>query len=214
MDMDDVRQELLMAYAAGRLAEPVALAIATHAALNPQAQAAVRAYEEVGGRFLEEIDPEPLAPDSLDTIMALLDKPVVAHRQRVTLSQDPSIPAVLARYLPAPIDQLPWKRLGPVAEYPLLKGIGGYKTQLLRIQAGRKVPQHTHDGNELTVVLRGAYSDGIGHYARGDLSVADGSIKHQPKADEGEECLCLAVTDAKLRLTGTIGRLLNPFIRF
>ena len=121
---------------------------------------------------------------------------------------------MLAQYLPAPIDQLPWKRLGPVAEYPLLKEVSGYKTQLLRIQAGRKVPQHTHDGNELTVVLRGAYNDGIGHYARGDLSVADGSIKHQPKADEGEECLCLAVTDARLRLTGTIGRLLNPFIRF
>ncbi|HEX2528056.1 MAG TPA: ChrR family anti-sigma-E factor [Geminicoccus sp.] len=212
--MDDVRQELLMAFAAGRLAEPVTLAIATHVALNPKAHAVVRAYEELGGRFLEELEPEPLPPGSLDAVMALLDTPPVTPRPRTGIQQDPSIPPVLARYLPAPIDQLPWKRLGPVAEYPLLKEVAGYKTQLLRIQAGRKVPQHTHDGNELTVVLRGAYGDGIGHYARGDLSVADGSINHQPKADEGEECLCLAVTDARLRLTGTLGRLLNPFIRF
>jgi putative transcriptional regulator len=31
-------------------------------------------------------------------------------------------------------------------------------------------------------------------------------------ADEGQDCLCLAVTDARLRLTGPLGRLLNPFM--
>jgi putative transcriptional regulator len=35
-----------------------------------------------------------------------------------------------------------------------------------------------------------------------------------PTADDDGDCVCLAVTDAPLRLTGPIGRLFNPFIRF
>ena len=90
----------------------------------------------------------------------------------------------------------------------------GYRTTLIRVRAGRMVPQHTHEGNELTVVLRGAFHDETGHYVRGDLAIADASVDHRPIADEGEDCLCLAVTDAPLRLTGRFGRFLNPFIRF
>ena len=43
---------------------------------------------------------------------------------------------------------------------------------------------------------------------------ADGSLDHRPTADPGQDCLCLTVTDAPRRLTGWIGRWLNPFIRF
>jgi putative transcriptional regulator len=33
-------------------------------------------------------------------------------------------------------------------------------------------------------------------------------------ADEGEECLCLAVLDAPVRLRGLLGRVANPFLKF
>ena len=187
--------------------------MATHVALNPRARGLVRGFEEIGGRFFEELEPEAMVPGSLDSVMAMLDQPALPTRALPRFDQDASVPGVLAKYLSAPLERLEWKRFGPIAEYPLLENVKGYKTRLMRIQAGRKVPQHTHDGNELTVVLRGSYGDGIGHYARGDLSVADPSIDHQPAADEGEDCLCLAVTDARLRLTGTFGRFLNPFVR-
>lgn len=226
MDMDDLRHEMLMAYAAGRLPEPVALAIATHVALDPAARAMLRLYEEVGGQFLEELEPAPLREGSLEAVMARLDDPqgpaLAAPADPLTstarcsgpaVRQDPGVPAVLARYLPAPLAQLDWKRFGPVAEYPLLEEAQGYRTRLISIRSGRKAPQHTHDGHELTVVLRGAYHDGFAHYGRGALSIADGSIDHQPVVEEGEECLCLTVTDAPLRLTGTLTRFLNPFIR-
>ena len=45
------------------------------------------------------------------------------------------------------------------------------------------------------------------------MSEADSHVDHRPVADEDEDCLCLIVTDAPLRLTGWLGRLLNPFIR-
>ena len=82
------------------------------------------------------------------------------------------------------------------------------------MRAGRQVPQHTHEGSELTVVLDGAFHDETGHYGRGDLVIADSSLDHRPTADEEQDCLCLAVTDAPLRLTGRFGRFFNPFIRF
>ncbi len=75
------------------------------------------------------------------------------------------------------------------------------------------MPVHTHEGTELTLVLAGAFSDAHGHFLRGDVAEADASVEHQPVADPGEDCLCLAVTDAPLRLTGPFGRLLNPFLR-
>jgi putative transcriptional regulator len=65
----------------------------------------------------------------------------------------------------------------------------------------------------MTLVLAGGFSDESGHFVRGDVAEADPSVNHQPVADPGEDCLCLAVTDAPLRLTGPFGRLLNPFLR-
>jgi putative transcriptional regulator len=84
---------------------------------------------------------------------------------------------------------------------------------LLRIVPGRAMPQHTHRGNEMTLVLRGDYDDESGHFAAGDLAVTDDTIDHRPVAGKMEDCIALAVTDAPIRLTGRFGRLLNPFLR-
>jgi putative transcriptional regulator len=65
----------------------------------------------------------------------------------------------------------------------------------------------------LTLVLAGGFSDASGHYLKGDVAVADPSVDHRPVADAGADCLCLAVTDAPLRLTGRFGRYLNAFLR-
>jgi len=67
---------------------------------------------------------------------------------------------------------------------------------------------------EFEGLLAGGFSDGDRQYQRGDFSFSDGEIDHSPVADDDGECLCLTVTDAPLRLTGPLMRLLNPFIRF
>jgi putative transcriptional regulator len=84
---------------------------------------------------------------------------------------------------------------------------------LYRIRAGKKMPQHTHEGSEYTLVIRGAFSDVTGRYGRGDVAISDEDLDHTPIAEAGEECLCFAVMDAPLRLTGPIGRFLNRFVR-
>ena len=74
------------------------------------------------------------------------------------------------------------------------------------------MPQHTHDGVESTIVLKGAFSDETGRYARGDVAIATADHDHAPVADASEECICFAVIDGPLRLTGPIGRVLNLFV--
>ena len=83
---------------------------------------------------------------------------------------------------------------------------------MLRIPAGKPVPEHGHRGRELTLVLKGAFRDGDLLFARGDVEDADEHLEHQPIATEREDCICLAVTDAPLRLKSLAARIVQPFI--
>ena len=80
------------------------------------------------------------------------------------------------------------------------------------IKAGRRMPAHTHDGSEYTLVLQGAFHDVAGRYERGDIAIGDDELDHCPTADASADCLCFAVTDAPLRLTGPIGRIVQRFM--
>jgi len=126
---------------------------------------------------------------------------------------DLRVPRPLRGYLGDGLESLAWKSRGSVAEFRLLTGHAGMKTRLLRIKGGTALPQHTHEGTEYTLLLAGGFSDASGHYLAGDVAVADPSVDHRPVADPGADCLCLAVTDAPLRLTGRFGRYLNAFLR-
>jgi putative transcriptional regulator len=213
------QDELLLAHAAGRLPEPVALAVATHLALSPDARARYARYEALGGVLLDRLEPEAIATDGWERLAARLDekeeeeiappppKPPTDHGRLL-------LPRPLRDYVGEPLDRLKWRRYGPLAEAELKLGTPGYRTSLIRMRAGGMAPKHTHEGQEITVVIEGAFSDALGHYRRGDLVIADSRVDHRPKADEDRDCLCLAVADAPLRLTGRLGWLLNPFIRF
>jgi putative transcriptional regulator len=212
--------ELLIAHAAGRLPEPVALAVATHLALNPAARSRYRRYEAFGGALLRGLEPARLAEGAWDRLLDRLEasadqprggEPVDDSSRRHDV---PTLPRPLRDYVPGPLDSLRWRNYGTAAEAEIPIRAAGYRTTLVRVRAGRMVPRHTHEGNELTVVLEGAFHDEAGHYRRGDLAIADSAVDHRPTADDDGDCLCLAVTDAPLRLTGRFGRLLNPFVRF
>jgi putative transcriptional regulator len=206
--------DLLIAHAAGKLPEPVGLAVATHLALNLAARERYRRYEALGGALLEELDPVELAGDAWARLEALLVDPPAAELDCRAVAADLRLPQPLRGYLPGPLETLRWRSYGAAAEIEVPIRAPGYRTTLIRVRAGRRVPQHTHEGSELTVVLDGAFHDETGHYGRGDLVIADSSLDHRPTADDEKDCLCLAVTDAPLRLTGRFGRFLNPFIRF
>jgi putative transcriptional regulator len=208
--------ERLLEYASGALPEPLALLVATHLALCPRCRRVTGELEALGGVLLAGVAPEPLAEGSLEQALARLDQaPAVPAASPAAPARggEPALPRPLRDYVGDSLDCLPWRRLGPVAEVRLLPDFAGFTTRLLWSQAGAAVPAHTHDGSELTLVLRGGFTDEHAHFLRGDVEEADGSVDHRPVADQSEDCICLAVTDAPLRLTSRFGRLLNPFLR-
>ena len=84
------------------------------------------------------------------------------------------------------------------------------QVRLLKIPAGKPVPEHSHGGRELTLVLKGSFHDEVDHFGPGDLEEADGELTHQPIAGTGEDCICLAVTDAPLKFRSRLVRLVQP----
>lgn len=211
-------EELLQAYAAGHLEEPIALLVATHSALCPDCRRQIAELEQVGGALLDSLKPSRLEEESLDSVLARLDDAPVAFEIPPSRNQefqgDMRLPQPLRGYFSKSLDELDWRGRGAIAEVELLPEQEAFKTRLLKIKAGAAVPRHTHEGAEITMVLSGGFSDGRGHYLRGDVALADRDVDHRPVADPDEDCICIAVTDAPLRLTGPLGRWLNYFVRF
>ncbi|CAO3439406.1 ChrR family anti-sigma-E factor [Azospirillum endophyticum] len=228
---------LLVAYGAGCLGEGLSLAVAVHLAHCPDCRAALAEVEALGGALLEDLPPAPLETLSLSAMLARLDREeapanpckatrIGLPRNRARFSAGdpaaagvppvPPLPQPLRTYVAstAGLDGLPWQRLAPgVRRVELLpRTASGGAAQLLRIAPGTALPHHGHGGLELSVVLSGHFSDELGCYGPGDLAEADGHTNHQPIADSHRDCICLIATDAPLRFTGLMGRLMQPFI--
>ena len=48
-------------------------------------------------------------------------------------------------------------------------------------------------------MLKGAFEDEVSRFGPGDVEMADEDLDHQPIAVDGEDCICLAITDAPLK---------------
>lgn len=202
---------LLLEYAAGSLDEAKALLVATHLALCPQCRNTVRSGEAAGAAlaFAEEVS-EGALPAMPDVSREVVESPP----SRAAVPPGLALPQPLRGYLGRPVAELPWSAVGlGLREYRLPEFREATAVRLLAIPAGRRMPRHTHEGEELTLVLKGSFSDATGDYQRGDVATADSRIEHQPQAGAGEECLCLAVEDAPLRLTGVTGAVLTAAAR-
>ena len=210
--------EFLFDYAAGSLPEPLALVVASHMSMCPICQETVERYDAVGGALLKDIPDAAVGDSLLERTIARLDdtavdEPEVATQPALDRETLALVPPPLRPYLKGNLSDLSWRRMGrSIHEYQLALPDSVYNACLMKFQAGKSVVDHTHMGQEHTLVLAGGYSDGDAHYGRGDLAFADSSLRHRPVADPGEDCICLVVLDAPTRLTGPIGRFLNPFL--
>ncbi len=210
--------EWIMEYAAGTLSEGEAVLVASHMSYRPDAARTVEAAEAIGGSLLEGETGTAMAPDALAAVLSRIDEPVPG-KQPVRPAPPP---ATTDRVLPAPlrewlgvddVEDLDWSFMGPgMKKVMLWRGPGDQRVWMLRARPGTEIPVHGHRGTELTLVLKGAFKDPHGRFARGDIEEKNEADMHGLTIEEGEECICLALTEGPIRLKSVAARLIQPFI--
>lgn len=201
----------LMSYAAGILPEALSAVVATHANLCPECRGRIADLEMLGGALL-------MAEPKADGAASLPARPGRALRSAAvgpapTIAPSERLPAPIVRAYGLSFDAIPWKRLAPGVWHhrlPLSAGAEG-DLRLLRIAAGRGMPDHGHSGSELTLVIDGAFHDSTGEYGRGDVQDLDEETEHTPIADPEVGCVCLIATESPARFKGLVARLMQPF---
>ena len=119
------------------------------------------------------------------------------------------LPKVLAK---AASQGLKWKKVaGGISEAQLFID-DETQCEFIYMAPGGKVPVHTHQGSEATLVLEGSFEDELGEYKTSDFIIRDAQHNHQPRSKEG--CLCFSVLDSPLQFTEGLARLMNPLNRY
>ncbi len=197
-------EDLLLSYASGALDEASSLIVATHLTACPQCRADVAVAEAVGGMLLDEI-----APADIKCFATVMEKLNDAHFVASPPLKDTGYPRTLDAYIPGEIN---WRSVGRGLRYASLLEEGDTRAGLLSCAPGADVTLHTHDGEELTVVLAGAYRDGEQNFLCGDLQYADGAVIHRPVANPQTGCTVLVVNKGPVRPTSFLARIFMRFI--
>ena len=156
--------DVLVDYATGALAQPIAMAVATHAELCPESRTEIAGIEAVGGMMLASLEPVNMSENALDRVMALVGEmddcilgpemdagPGISMRDEI---REAALPPPVRAALDGKTETIAWQRRGPVIESTVLDcDLDNYEVRLFRIKAGKTVPQHTHEGLEITVCL-------------------------------------------------------------
>lgn len=206
--------ELLLSLVSGALPIGLQLVTETHLELCPACRERVAMLRALGGVVLDEQPEAPLREDALARAFDRIDQ--LEQAERATGSPMP-------RKVPAP-PPLPagavwpkalegcsatrWRWIGPGMRWSRVTVPGSPEANvfLLRIGAGKYLPQHTHRGTELTQIIYGRFHDGRALFGPGDFDLADGEVHHQPVVQDGSECICVAAVEGRLHFDGLIAR--------
>jgi putative transcriptional regulator len=213
----------LVAFTAGTLIESISLVVASHISACPDCRLRCDQLEDIGGIQLQDADPEKMSPDALQKVMIKLGEQELMVASHPANDLAPSVRGgstgtsvvrnPLRAYVPARLEDVEWKSMALGIKYFAIKGLksAGGTLSLIKIAPGVNIPEHGHQGIELTQVLKGSFSDEIGRFSVGDIADLDSDIEHQPIADTAEACICLIATEAPLRFTGLMPRLVQYF---
>jgi len=202
----------LLDYAAGNADPATALLAACAICMRPETAARFGAAETLGGLSLEDAPGCAMRPDAFNAVLA---------KAEAAGSSDEILGAVTSSRFPEPLERalaaerrggaLQWrKRPGGMSEIRL-RGVSsaGVEARLIRLSAGGGVPAHDHEGDELTLVLEGAFSDEHGVYRHGDVCEAGPGLDHNPRVEGDQECICLIVRRGRWRFRNPIVGLLD-----
>jgi putative transcriptional regulator len=205
--------ELLEQYIEASLAPELSLAVAAHLDLCPHCQRIKMDLEaEAGAALINLPEADSAETDWQQMLSFITAQPEVAvkleQRQPFSLQIQNSEILLPASLKPLMQNKLKWLNLGGISTAKLA-GEDQHNVSLLYIRKDSEVPQHTHLGLEITLVLKGKIYDESGCYGEGDLLINTPDHTHTPRT-MSEDCLCLSVLTAPLKFKKGLTRLLNP----
>jgi putative transcriptional regulator len=203
----------LVAYASGNLAEAHGIVVEAHVAMCSQCRAGVRQAESLGGAVLADQNDVAVTDLCRSATLASLD--AILPQAAKAKQAKGELPLVLSRLLDGKdLADLNWKRKAPgvaMFDIALSKGSKSH-LKLLSIKPGAAMPEHGHGGEEITLILKGAYKDHMGLFQKGDVADLDEDIEHTPVVVGDEACICLVALEAPTRFKSFWARLAQPFV--
>ena len=203
----------IIALASGTLDEALGVVAGSHVWWCAKCRDALKEAERVGGYLLNKLTRSDNTVSSADGR---------APERHPSTNEEPTYAANIGLPLPVAkrlggmsLSDIRWRWAVPglsLHQLALAKG-GKGRLFLMRIGPGRAVPQHGHGGEELTLILRGSYSDRFGRFAIGDIAALHENVVHRPLVDREDNCICLVATEAPARFTSLIMRMIQPFVR-
>lgn len=203
--------DLLASYAAGSLNAGAALVVGSHVDICAVCRKELSLLNGLGGLLLTKLEPAPLSEGALDRILKRLGDEPVSRQAPAPLPRFLDGFAIPKRLQGKDIGAKMW--LAPGIWFAPVKAERETETCTFMLYGAKNktLPLHTHPGRELTVVLKGAYTDELGHFAAGDFAEADNTISHAQIVDPNEECLCLISSDGPMKPDGFIARVVQSF---
>lgn len=206
--------DMLTEYSAGSLPLAQSACVSAHLNYCTQCGRTVEQLEDVGAALFDGLPSEPVSDAQLNAVLARLDDEPPLRHSKADNTDDSRTPGILQRLMKGNYRELDWKKVTKSLSISYLKtGDPNYEFALYHIKAGGRIPEHTHRGSEMTLVLEGGFSDADGNYHEGDFLFRQPGDVHAPTAVQSEDCICVAVLDAPLKFTGWKHRWMNPFLR-
>jgi len=207
------QHETLLNYTGGNLSPAYMSVIEVHTKFCSGCANLVSQLEKLGGMAIDS-QPATIVETSFDQLMQLVSEQET-RKESLTPHHEQSPLKHIMQYAKYPAqkamqDKSRWINVvRGIKDQKINIDDEKYRSRLMFIKAGTKIPAHTHTGEEVTVVLKGSFSDDFGQYQAGDFIVRDGSHEHSPYADT--DCICYAITDAPLHYTGLFGPVIKWF---
>lgn len=213
----------VISFAAGGLSPEMSAVAATHLDVCRLCRQRLSDAERIGGTLLGQQQPpavdEARGARLREAMLKLLDSepaaenPPAARGGEQHAPVDPDqLPRPLHPYFGRSWRELRWRWVAPGVHMIRAARVSGDTLILLKIAPGKSMPLHSHQGTELTHVLRGAYDDALGHFGPGDVADLGDEIEHQPITARGASCVCVAALDAPLRFPGWLARKLQSIV--
>ncbi len=200
----------LMSCAAGSQPEGFAAVVASHLSVCQVCAKQVNKLERIGDALFDRI--EPVRIDGPAPVAAARALEAVDVIRRSAVVGGGEVPLPLAALVGSDLDAVAWKRLGPgLWHFPLALSPGAKgDLRLIKVAPGQTLPDHGHGGAEMTLVLRGSYTDPTGRYAVGDVADLADDIEHAPLADPEQGCICLIASEKPARFKSLFARMMQP----